>query len=122
MVGNGFQWNHIHSIRLQSIPFKRYAYQCNGYLSIGRGGRRRRDGRGHAAGSGALLEYGAGNPSPQAVFRPAAVVRQTTVKSAASARLANVHSTHDNYVYRASFTRRNRPETVPEIPPPETRP
>ena len=45
------------------------------------------------------------------------MVRQTTVERAACAPLANTHSPRDNYVYRASFTRRNHPI----IPPPETR-
>ena len=78
----------IVSIPIQSMspnPFHRIGMDiyCNGYLSIDR----RRSpvpltDAAHAGGSGALREYGEGKPSPQAVFRPAAV-RQTTVKSAA---------------------------------------
>ena len=40
--------------------------------------------------------------------------RRTTVQTPAGASLANAHSMHDNYPYRASFNPRNRP--------PETRP
>ena len=47
-----------------------------------------------------------GNPSLERVFGPA-VVRQTTVKPAACARLAYFCSVRDNYDYRASFTCRN---------------
>ena len=58
----------------------------------------------HAAGSGAPPSTGEGDPWPLPVLSPPRAGKRRWKRP-----LANVHSPRDNYVYRASFTRPNRP-------------